>query len=298
MNPTFHFNFIGLCLQDFPGGVQFYTEQLGISPAMVHPNSPGWMMLLDGWRTSEPAQQMSAAEQFRAQRMAKKKKRGNFVMPGGKSRSAGKSARPSRQKATVRGMLVELFTAKLPEGWTASDFEAAGRLSVFASLQDVSPFTDSIMGTIEGPEGVRWQVWQEDGQPEPWKARGVRLRCAEIQPQVDFFQQVFEWKAMSTDETSGKLLQGEGMPTLDLKQEVGLSVLKLPEGANPLRVTPSWMSVETNDINAAEARFQELGVTILRPKTAQPYGGTDIVLADAEGNPVQVVQQGTHEKQG
>jgi predicted enzyme related to lactoylglutathione lyase len=293
MNPTFHFNFIGLCLQDFPSGAQFYTDQLGIEPKMTHPDSPGWMMLLDSWRDSAPIQKSSASEQFRSQRMSRRNKRGNMAQPGGRSRSS-RTSRPKKQKLVIRGMLVELFTAKLPDGWTSTDFEQAGRLSVFASLQDVSRFTDSIMGTIEGVEGVTWQVWAEENQAEPWKARGARLRCVDMQAQMEFYQNAFGWNGSTTSDTSGKLLQGEGMPTLDLTQEEGLSPLALPAEGNPLRVTPSWMSIETSDIQVAQAKFQDLNLTILRPATQHAWGGTDIVLADPDGNPVQVVQQDTH----
>ena len=56
---------------------------------------------------------------------------------------------------------------------------------------------------------------------------------------------------------------------------------------------PIWISFETQDIKSANTWLQGQNINILRPLTYhEDWLGTDIILTDVDGNPIQVVQYG------
>jgi len=59
----------------------------------------------------------------------------------------------------------------------------------------------------------------------------------------------------------------------------------------PLISQPVWLGVMTSDIIEAASRLQEKGANVYRTVKDHPdWHGTDIVIGDADGNPIQVVQ--------
>jgi len=62
---------------------------------------------------------------------------------------------------------------------------------------------------------------------------------------------------------------------------------------NAVRAFPVFPSLMTTDIQSVYAYLKSKGVTILRDIISnQDWGGTDLHIADSDGNGIQVVQYG------
>ena len=54
--------------------------------------------------------------------------------------------------------------------------------------------------------------------------------------------------------------------------------------------SPHFISFETDDIEQAAAYLRTRNVPIIQDLTRKDWGGIDMYIKDADGNPVQVVQ--------
>jgi predicted enzyme related to lactoylglutathione lyase len=63
-----------------------------------------------------------------------------------------------------------------------------------------------------------------------------------------------------------------------------------PAEGDPVVRGPVWLSFETADIGRADAQLRARGVRVLVDVTERTWGGIDPIIADADGNPIQVVQ--------
>jgi hypothetical protein len=94
-------------------------------------------------------------------------------------------------------------------------------------------------------------------------------------------------------------------PAVHLTQSSGETWLRIVEGgkstvppfasgeAKPAFFYQVWINFERQDIHRANNWPQEQDIVIFHPLTYhEDWLGTDIILADPDGNPIQVVQYG------
>jgi catechol 2,3-dioxygenase-like lactoylglutathione lyase family enzyme len=175
--------------------------------------------------------------------------------------------------------------------------------STAALLQDkgitYSRSTSEFGAQIEmvGPEEFRWGLEASPAIEVDWAhpiVGGIELKVSDLMAQKSFYTEVF-----------GLSIRSETNHAVHLKQSNGETWLRIVAGGTPTTPPfafgeekpaffyPIWISLETKDIKRANTWLQELNVTILHPLTYhEDWLGTDIILADLDGNPIQVVQYG------
>lgn len=175
------------------------------------------------------------------------------------------------------------------------------RTSAMFRQQGITHFhsTSGFGAQIEmvGPEEFRWGLEASPTIEMDWArpiVAGIELKASNREAQKAFYTQVF-----------GLTVEAETGQAIHLKQSDGETWLRIVSGGTstpppfafgeekPAFFYPIWISFETKDIKGANTWLQGQNVTILHPITYhEDWLGTDIILADVDGNPIQVVQYG------
>lgn len=153
-----------------------------------------------------------------------------------------------------------------------------------------------------GPEEFRWGLEESPALEMDWThpiVGGIELKASNLNAQKGFYTHIF-----------GLTIESETDRAVHLSQSNGETWLRIVEGGTstppPFKVGeekpaffyPIWISFETKAIEEANTWLQGQNVTILHPLTYhEDWLGTDIILADVDGNPIQVVQYGRRDDQ-
>ncbi len=210
----------------------------------------------------------------------------------------------------TRGMVFEMFQAHRDrikvKAWGSGQafrpiISVRDISTTTAMLQDQGvPFshTTSELGSkIEmiGPEGIRWGLAENPEIDMEWAhplIDGIELKAANLVAQRNFYTQIL-----------GMTIERETDQTIHLVQQNAEAWLRIQAGGTsaqtklgeekPAFFHPIWISYETDNVKHANVWLQEQNVNILHPLTYhQDWNGTDIIIADADGNAIQVVQYG------
>lgn len=265
----FVFNFIGIPATDFHRAFRFYTDTVGIRPAL--PNHRGdvdsWAMLVDGWEDSPGL----AAKGLRCELFEQEAE-----APEERWWGHHQNARPSMLVADIHG-------------------------SVAALQANGVPFTANVRDTHWGqtieftaPEGIRWSLAQTDDLPaaagvETPYLGYVELKVADLDRQLDFYTNVLGLSVGAEFPSGVHLEQATAAPLLILEHG-GESVSGLDDGRSPFAVQPVWLSFETPDIVDAKDWLKANGPSLHRDIETQDWGGSDLIVQDPDGNPLQVVE--------
>jgi len=222
------------------------------------------------------------------------------------------NGRPRRYFKT-RGMTFELFQA-YPE---RPDVKAWGNGQAFRPVllvDDLSAATallrdqglsysaqnSTYVAPIEmiGPEEIRWGMMESTGLEMDWAhpfIAGIELKAADLDAQKDFYTRVLGMN-LRRESNQDILLDQPGFSAW-LRIEAGGKAAPMHFGEEkPAFFHPIWISFETEHVRQVDLWLQAQKVTILHPLTYhEEWQGTDIIIADADGNPVQVVQYGKME---
>lgn len=160
---------------------------------------------------------------------------------------------------------------------------------------EVSEFGHQI--EITGPDEIRWSLVGGSDIEIDWAhpvIGGIELKAANLKAQKNFYTQVFGMVVDYETDRVIHLTQPNGEAWLRI--QVGGSSTSLQATQNhpkPALLFPIWISYETKDIQQANVWLQKQNATILHPITNhKDWGGTDIIIADIDGNAIQVVQYG------
>ena len=214
----------------------------------------------------------------------------------------------------TRNMVFEIFAAHPArikvEGWGRGQafrpaFLASDLLTVENKLsklgvqysKDPSEFGKRL--EMVGPDNIRMSFIESPEAKTDWKhplVGGIELKAARLDAQREFYEEVFGMSA--TQHNSGLLHLTQSNGAAWLRIEGGGRLSSLPSEAGndtPAFFYPIWISFETQDAESANAWLARQGASVLQPLTYHPdWGGTDIIIADPDGNAVQIVEYEKH----
>ena len=254
--PPFALSFMGMTVHNVEATVDFLTQCLGVRP--VHTRS-NWAMLSNGW--VDPVVEGSLGltwELFEA------------------SESAGierfQAVRPSFVVQRLAALTEELRERGVPLGEPSVDGKWGPSIELVT------------------PEGTRLLLAEDFDDPGPKDLRRPQVGWVEVQTrdhsaQVEFYSRVFGLQREARGEVV-VLSQGPAAPSLRLLP----SPLVVPaQTSQPgLLDVPVWVSFETTNASAAASWFEDQAVVVLQQPRFRGFG-TEIVIADVDGNPIQVV---------
>lgn len=263
------FNFIGVNATDFRRAFVFYSEDLGVRPAL--PTSPddadSWAMLVAGWDESVRSDRRGLrCELFER----------DLEPPDDRWWGHNQNVRPSIQVTDL----------------AATKDALHGRGVTFTG-----PIEDTDWGQVvefEAPDGIRWSLAQTPDDPvgqslETPFIGWVELKTADLAGQHDFYTQVMGLTNGDRSASRIRLEQGAGEPRVYL--EPGGERVTVQQGHDsPFVSQPVWMSFETPDIDEASVWLTEQDVELVRGIKAHEWGGRDLLIQDDDGNPVQIVE--------
>ncbi|HET7271905.1 MAG TPA: VOC family protein [Rubrobacter sp.] len=264
-------NFMGVCVEDWRTSYRFYTEILGMH-AELDPDLGTWASLGGGWDAYRAGSRSMIVELF----------------DGGRSSAGG--GRAWGHKQGIR------------PGIQVDDLEAV----VVAARARGVPFTGEIEETDWGrrieftaPEGIRWtlsHVPERPSGPDLFKPHigHVEIKARDLEEQMAFYRDVMGMHLESENQTQVILGQGANKPWLTLESGGEKQINDPAWASDPALGHPIFISFMTSDIRDVAARLREANVTML--KDIEPHadwGGTDLIIADVDGNALQIVQYET-----
>ena len=263
----FELSFVGLCVpparweQEFA----FYTQTLGVE---CHSRQGHWAVLGAGW---EPYVQ-------------------------------GRS----------RGLIWELFESSASDSWSRSPITlgiAVADLARFAgrlvqqgnaygasdSASSALPSTRAASVNLTTPSGFPWRLWENPTaaarsdlhQPEILE---VTLRVEDMPGQIRFYQRLLGLPPTAGPEPDSWVFwshfQGPALrlvPGGHRHQRITAAARQQPALAQP-----AFLGFMVRDVEQSRRHLNAVGVVSLQPATHHEWGGTDCIVADADGNAVQL----------
>ena len=263
-------NFMGVCVEDWHTSYRFYTEILGMH-AELDPDLGIWASLGGGWDAYRAGSRSMIVELFDGGR------------PAGGRRAWGhkQGIRPAIQ---------------------VDDLEAV----VAAARARGVPFTGEIEETDWGqrteftaPEGIRWtlsHVPERPSSPGLFKPHigHVEIKTHDLAGQVTFYRDVMGMNLESEHQTQIILGQGAGKPWLALESGGEKQTNDPAWASDPALGHPVFISFMASDVREVATRVRQANVNILKGvEHHADWGGTDLIVADVDGNALQIVQYGT-----
>jgi catechol 2,3-dioxygenase-like lactoylglutathione lyase family enzyme len=148
-----------------------------------------------------------------------------------------------------------------------------------------------------GPDHIRMSFIESPETEMDWRhplVGGIELKAARLEAQRDFYTEVFGMSVAQQKNGVLHLTQENGAAWLRIEAGGRPSVLPTEAGNDtPAFFYPIWISFETQDAESANTWLASQGVSVLQPLTHhQDWGGTDIIVADPDGNAIQIVKYG------
>ena len=262
-------NFLGVSVSDFPSAFRYYTEVLGVRLAPSDHQQENWAMLGRTWDEHMALETPGMMwELF-----------GNgSTPPANRAWGRGQGIRPGIQVEDLETTVAELRKRNV-------EFERD------IQRQEWGEFVEII-----GVEGTRWSIGNAHGFPfgeglHVPHIGWVEVKAVDLDQQVAFYKDVMGLKTVFHTPVGAMLRQGEGEPVMLIEPGGERATTDLSRPGSLLRQHPVWISFLMPDPESVSAWFGQSDVTILRPLTRHPdWGGVDIVIADVDGNGIQLVQ--------
>lgn len=255
----FELNFVGICSRAWEDDFRFYTQMLGMRAHSVRDH---WVLLGAGWD--------------------------DYVT--------------GRSRALVCEIFEAVGAARSPApmrlGIRVADLDA-----VVADLKARGVRFDSSLETTEArrcvafssPSGTPWVLKSEVGQPAPRTLEtpaitSVELRVRSVERSRRFYSEVLGMKLAGSAKAEVHLAQSAEGPHLILLP--GGTRRRLPSTpvADAALAQPHFLGFMTADVREAARSLRHAGVRMVRDVTHHAWGGTDLHVADPDGNVVQVYQ--------
>lgn len=150
---------------------------------------------------------------------------------------------------------------------------------------------------FETVEGIRWTLACTPGYPvredfsQPQFGH-VAIKTHDVEAQKTFYGTIMGFALESSGEDAVLCAQHRANHPFIVLEPGGESIDQAsPASPYPERSQPFFLSFMTPDILGIAQECHRLAITILRPVTYHPdWDGTDMVITDADGNVIQLVQ--------
>lgn len=261
------FNFIGVSVVDWHSAFNFFTETLGLK-FQLEPKHGNWAIFGGAWDAYYHQGSRSAIfELFDRGRAVTERHWG-----------VNQGIRPGFQVSNLESAMTKLdipFTMdERPWGKTAEFVTVEGIRFALAELPN-SPYWDDLSTPYIGH---------------------VAIKCADFEAMQTFYCDALGFTRTESGTDYALLTQPDGFPSVILEHggsQSTFDVRNTPWEDNAVRAFPVFLSVMTADIRSAYSHLQSNDVTVMRGLIANDsWGGTDVHIADPDGNPIQVVQYG------
>jgi predicted enzyme related to lactoylglutathione lyase len=261
-------NFLGIHVVDWNAAYLFYTEVLGLR-SLLQPKYGDWAELGGGWKAYHAGSRSMVLELFD----------GGRPVSGARSWGRAQAVRPAIQVDDLDTAIADLRSRGVP--FTGGILEdRLGKRVEFVS-----------------PEEIRWSLAQIPGRPSstdrsrPYIGH-VEIKANDLAGQTAFYHQVMGMSLESDDLSPLVLGQGSGKPWLTLEPGGESRIGEPPSPQrSPTCAQPVFISFMTTNVEDAREHLRDANVTFLQNSVLHSdWGGTDVVVADADGNAVQIVQ--------
>ncbi|MBN1966569.1 MAG: VOC family protein [Anaerolineae bacterium] len=264
-------NLMGVTASDWSAAYRWYTEVLGMETAKLDPAHGDWANLGGGWEAWYAGETALVFELF----------------DGGRSD-------PDRAWGRGQGFRPAIVIPDLDAALAA--LRARGVL--FTGEVETVPW--GRRAEFVAAEGVRWALAESavlhTGSGVAIPVIGlIEVKAHDLALSRAFYTDVIGLHVELAAPDTVLLAPAQGTARLALEPG-GMPVRTPPDwtaatGLSPDRAHPVFISFMTPDVRAAAARFAAQGVTILADvQHHASWGGTDVIIADPDGHPVQVVQ--------
>jgi predicted enzyme related to lactoylglutathione lyase len=258
------FNFIGMSVADWPRAYKFFTQTLGWS-ADLNPAYSDWA----SWHVASDNQIKSLiCELFDGGQPVARRWWGHQ-----------QNLRPAIHVSDLAAV--------------AADLQVRGMN--FTSDLEAKPWGRQI--EFETVEGIRWALAQIPNKPvradftRPHIGY-VALKVYDFEAQKRFYETGFGLTLADSSHDYARFTQRQAdYPFIVLEPGGELIKHESNEAQHTERTQPFLISFMTMDVQAAAQQCRDLGVAIVRPVTKhEDWRGTDLIIADVDGNSIQVVQ--------
>jgi predicted enzyme related to lactoylglutathione lyase len=264
-------NFLGINVTDYQPSYRFYSEVMGIRDTGIQPEWEGFAQLGMTWEEYFSAEAKGMMfELFNRKTQARR----DSVWGN------GQGFRPSIQVQDFEGTIAQMRERGLTFTGEVEQTMLGRRIEFIA------------------PEGIRWSLAHAPSYPAGATLHRPHIgwtesKIEDLKAQQSFYTEVMRLKVRDRDDDYCILEQGPLEPLLILESG-GTAARSLPGwSVDSSLQQPVLISFMTYDIHGAAAWLKDHKVTIVRDVAHHPdWGGTDIYIADPEGNRVQVVQYG------
>lgn len=259
------FNFIGVCVVEWQPAFRFFHETLGIK-AKLEPKFGDWAIFGGAWDAYYSEGSRSAIfELFDRGRPVTERRWGlnQGIRPG---------FHVSNLQSTLEKLDIPFMLEERPWGRTAEFRTTEGIRFAFAEIADM-PFSDDLSLPYIGH---------------------IAIKCADFEAMQAFYGDVLGFRRTKAASDYGVFSQGDGYPFIVLEPGGSASTFDLrstPWQDNAVRAFPVFISLMTSDIQTVYEHLKSRNVKILRDVISnEDWGGTDLHIADPDGNGIQVVQ--------
>lgn len=264
------FNFIGVSVVDWHSTFHFFSETLGIK-AELNPAHGDWAVFGGAWDAYYKDGSRSAIfELFDHGRAVPERHWG-----------LNQGIRPGFHVSSIQ-KIIETLSNEIPIG-------------------DILNHPWGKTAEIKTPEGIRFAFAEIPNAPfsddlaTPYIGH-VAIKCADFDAMKNFYEGVLGFTLTDSSSDYAVFTQKDGHPSIILESGGTPSHIDLRNTwweDNAVRAFPVFISLMTRDVQAVYASLKSKDVVVLRDIIPnQDWGGTDLHIADPDGNGIQVVQYG------
>jgi catechol 2,3-dioxygenase-like lactoylglutathione lyase family enzyme len=263
------FNFIGMCVSNWQQAFAFFTETLGLQ-AELNPAYGDWANLGGAWEGYYHETPSLICELFDQGRPVSERWWGK-----------NQNVRPA-----IHVDDLDSTAARLRE-----------RGVNFTGTIEVKPWGRQI--EFESVEGIRWALAQIPNKPVSQDLSRphighIAIKTANFEAQKHFYGTKIGFILEDSERDYAIYAQAKPDHPFIILEQGGEAIQPETYGEqHPERSYPFFLSFMTGDIQTIAEECRTLGIANLRPlERHEDWGGTDIVITDADGNVIQIVQYG------
>ncbi|MFO0911595.1 MAG: VOC family protein [Pirellulales bacterium] len=148
---------------------------------------------------------------------------------------------------------------------------------------------------LESPEGVYWILQSSPGVTASNNLSDptigfVEMKTQDLDAQVAFYQDVLGMRIIDRQPERVTLAVAADRPPVILLPGGQKQAIDVERHPDPALAQPIFLGFMARDLKQSAARIRKNNVSILKDVEHHDWNGTDMILADADGNAVQIFE--------